>query len=89
MDELVPSKLVRWRVKEGPPEWVGTDIDFTLSQSDDCTIVLFGHRNRREWAEFMSPCSTKWATFLLSLRDYVETGKGSPSPGDLQISDWH
>lgn len=87
--ELVPGKSVRWRVKEGPPEWVGTEINFTLSQNDDYTIVLFGHRNWREWTEFMSHCSTKWATFLLSLRDYVEKGRGSPSPNDLQIGDWH
>jgi uncharacterized protein YndB with AHSA1/START domain len=87
--ELVPHKRISWRVKEGPPEWVGTDIDFTLSQNEDYTIVLFGQRNWREWAEFMSHCSTKWATFLVSLRDYVETGKGKPSPNDVPIGDWH
>jgi len=33
--------------------------------------------------------STKWATFLLSLRDLVETGKGSPAPDDLQVGNRH
>ena len=28
----------------------------------------------------------KWATFLLSLHDYVETGAGRPYPSDLQIA---
>ena len=37
----------------------------------------------------MAHCSTKWATFLLSLRDLVETGKGKPAPADLKISNWH
>ncbi len=27
----------------------------------------------------------KWATFLLSLKDYVETGRGRPFPNDLKI----
>jgi hypothetical protein len=27
----------------------------------------------------------KWATFMLSLRDYLETGKGRPFPNDIQI----
>jgi hypothetical protein len=36
-----------------------------------------------------APSSTKWATFLLSLRDLVETGTGRPSPNDLTISNWH
>jgi hypothetical protein len=43
----------------------------------------------REANEFMHHCSTKWATFLLSLKQLVETGAGAPDPIDLQISDWH
>jgi uncharacterized protein YndB with AHSA1/START domain len=80
---------VRWRCVEGPAEWVGTDITFQLSEQDNQTIVLFGHRNWREAVEFMSHCSMKWATFLLSLREYVETGKGKPSPHDLKIDNWN
>ncbi len=33
--------------------------------------------------------SMKWATFLLSLREYVKTGKGQPSPHDQIIDNWH
>jgi len=87
--ELVPEQSVRWRVKEGPAEWVGTDIEFLLSRQDDYTIVMFGHRRWREEVEFMAHCSTKWATFLLSLRDLVEAGKGRPAPHDLRIGNWH
>jgi len=87
--ELVPDEKVRWRVKEGPAEWVGTDIEFLLSRQDDYTIVMFGHRKWREEVEFTAHCSTKWATFLLSLRDLVETGKGNPAPHDLRIGNWH
>lgn len=87
--ELTPDAQVRWRVKDGPQEWIGTDIEFTLSRQDDYTIVRFGHRKWREEGEFMGHCSTKWATFLLSLRDLVETGRGRPAPGDLRIGNWH
>ena len=87
--ELVPDQKVRWRVKAGPAEWVGTDIEFALSRQDDYTIVMFGHRRWREEVEFMSHCSTKWGTFLLSLRDMVETGRGRPAPRDLRIGNWH
>jgi hypothetical protein len=31
----------------------------------------------------------KWATFLLSLRALLETGKGKPSPDDLKIDNWN
>lgn len=87
--ELAPDHAVRWRVQDGPPEWIGTEIEFLLSEEDDCTIVHFGHRQWRADSEFMAHCSTKWATFLLSLRDFVETGRGQPAPHDVKISNWH
>jgi uncharacterized protein YndB with AHSA1/START domain len=87
--EIDPAGRVRWRVVDGPAEWIGTEVDFRLAQSEDFTIVLFEHRGWREQVDFMSHCSTKWATFLLSLKEQVETGSGRPAPHDLQVSDWH
>lgn len=87
--ELNPSKSVRWLCVAGPEEWVGTEISFDLSEQDGQIIILFGHKNWREAVEFTAHCSTKWAVFLLSLRQYVETGKGSPSPHDLKIDNWN
>ncbi len=87
--ELVPGEHVRWRVADGPPEWIDTTIDWQLSRSEGMTIVLFTHGGWREWVPFLSHCSTKWAVFLMSLKALVETGHGSPSPDDVAISDWH
>lgn len=86
---LAHAKAVSWRCIEGPEEWIGTEIRFDLSEQDNQTIVIFGHRNWREAVEFTAHCSMKWATFLLSLRDYLETGKGQPSPNDLKIDNWN
>lgn len=80
---------VRWRVKEGPAEWVNTDISFALSSQDGQTIVHFAHRHWPDAEEFMAHCSMKWATFLLSLRALVEEGKGRPAPDDLKIDNWN
>lgn len=87
--ELVPGKSVLWEVVDGPEEWIGTEVSFALRQEGEFAIVLFEHRGWREPVEFMSHCSTKWATFLLSLKDLLETGAGRPDPHDLRISDWH
>jgi uncharacterized protein YndB with AHSA1/START domain len=87
--ELDPGKRVLWQVVEGPAEWIGTKIAFDLKQEDDFSIVLFKHEGWKEPVEFMYHCSTKWAIFLLSLKSLVETGKGKPSPDDVQISNWH
>lgn len=86
---LNAPKEVRWRCVDGPAEWIGTDITFQLSEQDNQTTLLFGHRNWREAVEFTFHCSMKWAVFLLSLREYVETGKGKPSPDDLKIDNWN
>ncbi len=84
-----PPKLVLWRVTDGPAEWIDTTIRWQLQQTGDWTIVLFSHEGWKEPVEFMNHCSTKWATFLLSLKSLVETGQGAPAPNDLEISDWH
>ncbi|KON74687.1 activator of HSP90 ATPase [Cellulosimicrobium cellulans F16] len=87
--ELRPSERVVWRVVDGPEEWVGTTVEWDLRQDGDWTIVLFGHRGWAEPVEFMHHCSTKWASYLLSLKALTETGVGAPAPRDVQISDWH
>ncbi|RYY99263.1 MAG: SRPBCC domain-containing protein [Comamonadaceae bacterium] len=86
---LRAGELVQWQVRSGPAEWVGTQLSFTLSEQDGMTIVLFAHRGWREPVEFMAHCSMKWAVFLLSLRDLVERGAGSPSPDDVKIDNWN
>jgi uncharacterized protein YndB with AHSA1/START domain len=86
---LEPNKKVKWRCKSGPEEWIGTDLTFNLSQEGEYTLVLFGHKNWREATEFTAHCSMKWATFLLSLKALVETGKGKPAPHDVKIDNWN
>lgn len=84
----LPDEHVRWRVVRGPREWVGTYIDFRLQQAGDQAIVLFRHEGWASPVEFMHHCSTKWAMYLFSLRELVETGTGRPAPGDTKIDDW-
>ena len=87
--KLAPNEAVHWRFKSGPAEWLETDVTFSLSQAGDQTVLLFGHRNWREAVDFTAHCSMKWATFLLSLKELVETGTGKPSPDDLKIDNWN
>jgi uncharacterized protein YndB with AHSA1/START domain len=87
--ELDPSRRVVWEVVDGPAEWIGTKVSFELRHEGGYTIVNFAHRGWREPVEFMNHCSTKWATFLMSLKSLVETGEGRTWPNDVRISDWH
>ena len=81
-----PSELVAWKVVEGPPEWVGTTIDWHLRHEGDHTIVLFRHQGWKQPVEFMHHCSTKWATYLMSLKSLIETGVGAPAPDDVHVA---
>ncbi|PRX48051.1 uncharacterized protein YndB with AHSA1/START domain [Nonomuraea fuscirosea] len=85
---LDPGRLVRWEVVGGPLEWIGTSVQWDLRQDGDHTILLFKHEGWREPVEFMHHCSTKWGTYLMSLKQLIETGQGAPDPRDVKISDW-
>jgi uncharacterized protein YndB with AHSA1/START domain len=87
--ELDPDKRVLWEVVDGPEEWIGTQVDWSLDQVDDYTVVLFKHQGWKEPVEFMHHCSTKWAVFLMSLKSLIETGKGAPDPHDVKIDNWN
>ncbi len=87
--ELRPAEHVTWRVVDGPEEWIGTTVEWDLRQDGDHTIVLFAHRGWAEPGEFMHHCSTKWGSYLMSLKSLVESGTGAPAPRDVRISDWH
>ncbi|TWD84184.1 activator of Hsp90 ATPase-like protein [Kribbella amoyensis] len=87
--ESVPDKRVRWEVIGGPEEWIGTTVNWDLRQDDDYTTTLFKHEGWREPVEFMHHCSTKWATYLISLKSLVETGEGAPDPDDTKIDNFN
>jgi uncharacterized protein YndB with AHSA1/START domain len=82
-----PGHSVVWEVVEGPAEWVGTQVVWELRQEGEFTIVLFRHQGWREPVEFMHHCSTKWASYLLSLKALLETGTGAPAPYDVRIGE--
>ena len=83
-----PNERLEWEVTDGPEEWLGTHVTFDLKQDDGYTIVLFKHAGWREPVEFMAHCSTRWATYLLSLKQLAETGAGDPHPKEMSISNW-
>src|SRR5580692_5038531 len=74
-----PDTLVKWKCVKGPQEWLNTEITFRLVPKQDQTFVVFTHAGWAEPVEFMHHCSTKWGSFLLSLKQLVETGKGRPA----------
>jgi len=86
--ETTANKRVRWRSISGDGEWQDTKIVFELCPDANQTLVNFSHENWADVTDLFRHCSTKWAVFLLSLKDYIETGEGRPYPDDIQINHW-
>jgi uncharacterized protein YndB with AHSA1/START domain len=86
--ELQPGKLVRWKAdkKEGSDEWSGTEIVFSLNADEKQCVVQFSHSGWRDDKGIFPHTSTKWAVFVLSLKDLLEKGHGHPWPHDIQIN---
>ena len=84
---LKENELVCWKAaKDGMEEWAGTEISFTLKAEKNQCFVHFIHSGWKSNTGLLPHCSTKWAVFMLSLKDLLEKGKGHPAPNDWQIN---
>lgn len=85
---LVPNTRVEWRCTGGASEWVGTHLTFDLKPEGDETVLLFEQADWRDPVDFMYHCSTKWAVFLLGLKNQLEGGESAAFPHERKISSW-
>jgi len=62
---------------------VGTRFTFDIEPTDGGSVLRFKNGGRAEASDFYAHCNCKWGFFLgVSLKNYLETGKGSPAPED-------
>ncbi|MDQ2834131.1 MAG: SRPBCC domain-containing protein [Acidobacteriota bacterium] len=81
IDDLLPPHRVAWTVTSSfRPEWNGTTITFDLRAEADLTVLFFAHRGFPKPDENYALCNTGWAYYLVSLQQYLQTGRGAPSP---------
>jgi uncharacterized protein YndB with AHSA1/START domain len=78
--ELNPSKRVVWKsTHAAAPDWSGTSVTFDLEPQNGGTKLLFGHRDFATEQGSFAGVSWQWAYFMMSLKAYVESGKGTPA----------
>ncbi|HEX5353952.1 MAG TPA: SRPBCC domain-containing protein [Rhodanobacteraceae bacterium] len=83
IDELAANGRVVWGVLSAAmPTWSNTRIEFEMSTEGDGTMLHFAHRGFAQSDDFFAMSATAWGGFLLSLKQYVETGQGTPHPDD-------
>lgn len=85
VDNATRPTVVEWTVTDCPflTDWVGTRPMFNITPVDGLESELhFRHVGLTSELECVDMCSRSWDHFMLSLRDYVETGAGSPMGSD-------
>ncbi len=80
VEELHPATRVRWKVTNAA--WPADDITFDLKADGNDTTLLFAHRGFPLADERFASATTRWGFYLLSLKQYLQTGKGTPNPED-------
>ena len=83
---LKDDELVRWSATErSDSDWVNTEIEWKIFREGDKTILHLRHSKWREDAIAFPQTSMHWVLFMLSLKEFVETGKGRPHPYDMPV----
>lgn len=83
---LTPPTRVAWdAISSTGGSFDGTTISFDLKSAEDITTLLFAHRGFKAGGDNVASATTRWGFYLLSLKRYLETGKGSPNPEDTEL----
>jgi uncharacterized protein YndB with AHSA1/START domain len=76
--EATPGESVRWHCVGGPPDWIGTDVRWTLQESDGGTLVVFDHTGFAEVGPMFRIVTLGWAQMLERLQRYLASGAPVP-----------
>lgn len=81
VDQATWPTSVQWTVTECRflPDWVGTRPTWTINRVNrDVTELHFRHQGLTAELDCIEVCTRGWNHFLMSLREYVEGGRGMP-----------
>lgn len=77
---LEPNHRLVWECIEGPGNSVGTQAAYSLLlQEDGRVIVECSHMDWPDKQGNFRKCNTLWGILLHHLKNYVETGKATPT----------
>jgi len=86
VQDLTPNAHVGWRMmSSGQPAFEGTTIAFDLRPAGGDTMLAFAHRGFKHADDGFASATTRWGFYLVSLKQYLESGRGTPNPDDLDL----
>ncbi|WP_422080181.1 SRPBCC family protein [Ulvibacterium sp.] len=85
---IVPYEKLELTCSEGPTPWQNAVLTFELEEREGQVFLTHTHSNiPSDDMASLTYFNTKWTVYLLSLKDYLETGKGTPYPTELKLYD--
>jgi len=68
--ELIPDEFIKWKCVDGIEEWKNTIVTFEMEDQDGGTDLFFAQSGWEEQSAFFAQSNTKWALFMLSLKEF-------------------
>ena len=87
ISEAIQNRSLVWKVVRAnhdldgltiKDEWKGTNIKWKILENEVGSKVILTHQGLVPKLECFEICQAGWGYFLGSLKNYLETGKGSP-----------
>ena len=66
------------KIYQKKDEWVGTQIVWQIEESSTGSKIKFMHKGLVPMLDCYEVCKGGWGYFLGSLKNYLETGMGTP-----------
>ena len=76
VSEINPFDMVKWECIESPHGWKGHLFSFKLDENEGKTRIRFSHDGFIDNGDPIAMCTTGWARYMESLRQYCQNGKG-------------
>jgi uncharacterized protein YndB with AHSA1/START domain len=84
--ELKSPTRVGWQlVSSTDGGFDGTNVEFNLRAQGDDTVVVFAHHGFKHYDDRYAGATTRWGFYIVSLKRYLESGKGNPNPEDIDF----
>lgn len=84
--EMIPQEKLVLICVDGFKAWQGTVLTHEIEEKDGQVFLTHIHSNIiPEDLEALTYFSTKWTIYLLSLKSFLETGKGTPFPTETKL----
>ena len=85
-EQIIPNEKLVIRCIDGFKTWYDTVLTHELEEKDGQVFLTHIHSNiDPEDLEALTYFNTKWTVYLLSLKDFLEKGKGTPAPGEVKL----